>query len=103
MKSSPIYCKVNNPSRRSSCDFGAAEYFELDVLVGTSARNSHELGVISVSRHLQDDGTVKFQIWLDGMLLKAGILDGQDFELIHNDLAKISAFDELKRRENGDW
>jgi len=81
MKSSPIYNIIHNPSRVSDCSFGVKDHFRQDIRVGTSSRNSHTLADISVERHITDSGAVHFNLFLDGNLIKKGILNGQDFEV----------------------
>lgn len=81
MKSSPIYNIVINPGRKSDCSFGVSNRFAQEIRVGTSANNSHKLATISVEKFEMDDGTVKFNMWLDGMLIRFGTLDGQEFDL----------------------
>lgn len=78
MKSSPIYNIISNPQRKSDCSFGSAG-FDQTIRVGTSSSNSHELASISVERHEQTDGTVVFTMWLDGNIVKRGILSGKEF------------------------
>ena len=87
MKSSPIYNRITNPGRKSDCSFGSSEGFSQSILVGTSAKNSHELGVVHVARLPRDDGTVKFNMYVDGVLVKSGVLDGKNFEIKEKDNA----------------
>lgn len=80
MNSSSIYNRISRPSRhKTSADFGAGDGFEQTVLVGTSAKNSHTLGVIEVQRIAQADGRVEFALYLDNTMLRRGILDGKEF------------------------
>jgi hypothetical protein len=79
VKSSPIYNIINNPSRLSSCSFGAVDGFEQDIRVGTSSTNSHTLGTIAVKRHKRKDGTVWFALFLDGTYIKGGLLAGKQY------------------------
>jgi hypothetical protein len=81
MKSSAIYNRVNNSARKSDCSFGAGNGFDQTVLVGTSSSNSHELARISVEKYHLDDGTTMFTMFLDGAVVKRGILNGSDFEM----------------------
>ena len=82
MKSSPIYNKVSIAGRNNR-DFGAdADGFEQSILVGTSASNSHSFADISVKRIDRDNGTKEFIFFLDGDVIKRGILNGTDFERV---------------------
>ena len=81
MKSSPIYNIISNPKRKSDCSFGS-DGFRQEIRVGTSSSNSHTLGNISVERHFDDDGLAVFSMYLDGKLVKQGVLDKQDFTML---------------------
>ncbi len=82
MKSSPIYNFVHVPDRATNKDFGAGNQgFTQTVRVGTSSRNSHTFANISVTRELFEDGRVQFKLFIDGELIKRGILDGCEFGL----------------------
>ena len=82
MRSYPIYNKVTRyPSQATPVAFGARDSFEQTVLVGTSATNSHELGVITVERREIPGGEVEFALYLDNVLLRRGILDGKIFDI----------------------
>jgi len=82
MKASPIYNLINNPKRKSDCSFGAGDRFSQEIRVGTSSSNSHRLGSISVERYIDDDGLPVFSMYLDGILVKQGVLDGHDFTMV---------------------
>ena len=80
----PIYNKVTREQKHplgTRVAFGARESFEQTILVGTSAKNSHELGVISVERRELPDGDVEFALYLDNVLLRRGILDGKTLSI----------------------
>jgi len=81
MRSSPIYNVINNPSRKSDSSFGSAERFNQTIRVGTSASNSHRLAQIAVDYVDLADGRREFRMFLDGEVIKSGILDGKEFEL----------------------
>ena len=81
MKSSPIYNIISNPKRKSDCSFGS-DGFTQQIRVGTSSSNSHELARITVERHFNDTGDAVFSMYLDGKLVKKGVLTGKDFELV---------------------
>ena len=77
----PIYCKVKRKDLgfAKPLAFGARESFEQTILVGTSATNSHELGIITVERRALPDSEVEFSLYLDDVLIRRGILDGKEF------------------------
>ncbi len=77
MKSSPIYNIIANYGRKGNASFGSNEGFTQDIRVGTSKTNSHTLGTISVERYVNDDGSVKFTLFIDGIPCKTGYLTGK--------------------------
>ena len=82
MKRSPIYNFVQVPDRATNKDFGAGPLgFSQQICVGTGSNNSHVLARLNVGRDILDDGRVEFSLYLDGELIKRGILDGQSFGL----------------------
>ena len=81
MKSSPIYNIVNNHGRKSNSSFGSSKGYSMDVRVGTSASNSHLLANVETDFADLEDGTREFRLWVNGEIVKRGILDGKEFEL----------------------
>ena len=82
MKRSPIYNFINVPDRATAKDFGAGPLgFEQTICVGTGSNNSHVLARLNVTRCELDNGRVEFNLYMDGELVKRGILDGQSFGL----------------------
>ena len=79
MRQSPLYNIIHNPDRKSDCSFGSRHGFAQNVRVGTSASNSYTLGRIEVRRHVHEDGTVQFSLYVDGLLIKRGVLNGEEF------------------------
>ena len=75
----PIYNLISGQECTKNANFGSRESFEQDIRVGTSAKNSHTIGTVSVSREINEDKTVTFRLWLDGTLIKRGTLAGQSF------------------------
>lgn len=81
MKSSPIYNIVNNHGRKSDSSFGSSEGYSMDIRVGTSASNSHTLANVGTDFVDLEDGTREFRLWVDGEIVKRGILDGKEFAI----------------------
>ncbi len=78
----PIWNTVKRtPKFATKIAFGCQESFEQRILVGTSATNSHELGVIRVERRALPDGVVEFSLYLDDILVRRGLLDGKALEI----------------------
>lgn len=78
----PIWNTVKRtPKFATRIAFGARDSFEQTINVGTSAANSHELGIITVERREIPGGEVEFALYLDNVLLRRGILDEKIFDI----------------------
>ncbi len=77
----PIWTRVARDNHdMNQVVFGARHEYAQTILVGTSAKNSHPLGVITVQRRELPDGSgVEFALYLDNTMLRRGILDGSEF------------------------
>ncbi len=78
MSQFPIFCNVER-GEMTPVRFGARENIEIDVLVGTSAKNSHQLARVTVERYEIDGDSVGFLLSVDGVLVKSGRLTGKEF------------------------
>lgn len=82
MRQYPIWNEVHAVGgKKSPAHFGARDSFRQHVFVGTSSQNSHVLAFIEVERREQYDGTVEFALYVDGVMVKRGILDGFEFSI----------------------
>jgi len=81
MKSSPIYNIISNPGRKSDCSFGSSGGFTQDIRVGTSSSNSHTLANISVQQFVNGEGISEFSLFIDGKLVKQGLLINKKLEM----------------------
>ena len=77
----PIYNLVTRQEGGITPNFGARQGFRQDIRVGTSAKNSHTLAEISVSREELPGGEVCFRLFVDGQLTKLGVLTGKEFDV----------------------
>ncbi len=75
----PIYNLVTRYEGGPAQNFGAREGFTQKIQVGTSAKNSHNLAVITVEKNTDADGRVNFSLWLDGECVKRGTLKGKEY------------------------
>ena len=65
-KSSKIYVEVGD-DRKSNNSFGADEYVEMKIMVGMSAKNSMEIGRVSVRKTVADKTNIlKFEFKTTG-------------------------------------
>ena len=82
MKSSTVYCKIDNPQRKSDCSFGSAGFTQ-EICVGTSSSNSHTLANITVEKHLTEDGKgFCFTMFIDGTMVKRVIVQDGESDMI---------------------
>ena len=88
MKSSTVYCKIDNPQRKSDCSFGSAG-FNQTVCVGTSSSNSHDFLDMRVERSLLEDGNgYCFTLWLDGIMMKRAVVKNGEYDEFVNEFEK---------------
>lgn len=83
MRSYPIWTKVEACIYKSDKSFGAKDTSIQTILVGTSARNSHELAEIKTTRREIGDEVV-FKFSVDGEVLKELRFDKKTKEIIRN-------------------
>lgn len=89
MKSYPIWNKVQACIYKSNKSFGAKDFSETEILVGSSAKNSHTLAKVSTKRKEVNDENgnyIHFEFRVNGVLLKSLIFDNNDTragELLH--------------------
>lgn len=83
MKSYPIWTKVESCIYKSDKSFGAKDTSIQTILVGTSARNSHELAEIKTTRR-EIGNEIIFKFSVDGEILKELKLDKKTKKIIKN-------------------
>jgi len=83
-KSYPIWIDVSGDNYKTSKSFGSRDHVTLDINVGSSARNSHELARVSI--HMQEDeaGNRTFALSLDGLVMRSGVMTA-DKKFYHRD------------------
>ena len=63
---------------------------DLDICVGSSARNSHALAGIRVNMYEDEAGNRTFALALDGLVMRSGVMTA-DKKFYHRDPRKASA------------
>ena len=81
MRSYPIWNKVQACIYKSPKNWGAERHSEVEVFVGTSARNSHPFLAHKTTRRDLGDGRVEFRFYVDNVLIKQAILNGDEVKL----------------------
>lgn len=74
MKSYPIWNRVQACIYKSSKDWGAKRDAAVTVLVGTSARNSHEFVKHATTHRELGNGDREFRFYVDGVCIKRALL-----------------------------
>ena len=83
MKQYPIWNKVEACIYKGQKSYGVRETGEVEVLVGTSSRNSHSFLTHCVThRKIDDKGTREFRFYVDGNCIKKAKVTGGDYKEI---------------------
>ena len=70
----PIWNIVAGNDYAADKSYGVREYDSVDVVIGTSSKNSHEFVSHSLDVDLLDDGSRQFSFFVDGDLLKRAVM-----------------------------
>ena len=73
-RSYPIWNKVTACIYSSAKSYGVRETGEVEVVVGTSATNSHPFLKHATTHRLHDDGSRSYRFYVDGVCIKEAIL-----------------------------
>ena len=83
-KSYPIWIDVSGDNYKNSKSFGSRDSVSMDIKVGSSKTNSHDLARVSI--HMREDaaGNRTFALALDGMVMRSGVMT-KDKKFYHRD------------------
>ena len=83
-QSYPIWIDVSGDNYKQSKSFGSRDSVSLDIKVGSSKTNSHDLARVSI--HMREDaaGNRTFALALDGMVMRSGVMTA-DKKFYHRD------------------
>ena len=70
----PIWNDVGGTAYAGDKSYGVREYDSVDVVIGTSSKNSHHFVRHSLGVHLLDDGSRQFSFMVDGDLIKRAVM-----------------------------
>ena len=72
-KSYPIWIDVSGDNYKQSRSFGSRDHVTMDINVGSSKTNSHDLARVSI--HMREDaaGNREFALAIDGLVLRSGV------------------------------
>jgi len=75
MKAYPIWNQIRSCIYKGEKSYGVREEGAVKVLVGTSSRNSHHFLTHVTTHRLHDDGSREYRFYIDGEVVKTGILE----------------------------
>ena len=89
-QSYPIWIDVSGDNYKNSKSFGSRDCVTMDIKVGSSKTNSHDLARVSI--HMREDaaGNRTFALALDGLVMRSGVMT-KDKKFYHRDPRKASA------------
>ena len=73
-QSYPIWIDVSGDNYKQSKSFGSRNSVTMDINVGSSARNSHELARVSIHVQQDDAGNRTFALAVDGLVMRSGVM-----------------------------
>ena len=86
----PIWIDVSGDNYKQSKSFGSRDHVTMDINVGSSKTNSHELARVSIHWREDDAGNRTFALAVDGLVLRSGVMT-KDKKFYHRDPRKASA------------
>ena len=89
-KSYPIWIDVSGDNYKTNKSFGSRDYVAMDIRVGSSKTNSHDLARVSVHWNEDEAGNRTFALALDGLCMRSGVMT-KDKKFYHRDPRKASA------------
>ena len=90
MQSYPLWIDVSGDNYKQSRSFGSRDHVTLDINVGSSNTNSHELARVSVHFNQDAAGNRTYALAVDGLVLRSGVMT-KDKKFYHRDPRKASA------------
>ena len=90
MQQYPIWIDVSGDNYKQSRSFGSRDHVSLDINVGSSKTNSHELARVSIHMQQDDAGNRTFALAVDGLVMRSGVMTA-DKKFYMRDPRKASA------------
>ena len=89
-KSYPIWINVSGDNYKKDKSFRTRDYVAMDIKVGSSKTNSHELARVSIHWREDEAGNRTFALALDGLVMRSGVMTA-DKNFYMRDPRKASA------------
>jgi len=81
MPSYPIWNKITACIYKAPKSYGVKRDGLNEILIGTSAKNSHKFADIRTTFRKNEDGTRTYHLYLDDKLIKTAILKGKEIDI----------------------
>ena len=81
MASYPIWNKTTACIYKAPKSYGVKRDGLNEILIGTSAKNSHKFADIRTTFRKNEDGTRTYHLYLDDKLIKTAILKGKEIDI----------------------
>ena len=72
-QSYPIWINVSGDNYKQSKSFGSRNSVTMDINVGSSRTNSHELARVSIHMREDAEGNREFALAVDGLIMRSGV------------------------------
>ena len=86
----PIWIDVSGDNYKTDKSFGSRDHVTMDIKVGSSKTNSHDLARVSIHWREDDAGNRTFALALDGLAVRSGVMTA-DKNFYMRDPRKASA------------
>ena len=73
-KSYPIWINVSGDNYKTDKSFGSRDSVSMDIKVGSSKTNSHDLARVSIHWREDEAGNRTFALALDGLVMRSGVM-----------------------------
>ena len=83
-KSYPSWINVSGDNYKTAKSFGSRDHVTMDINVGSSKTNSHELARVSIHWREDEAGNRTFALALDGLVMRSGVMT-KDKKFYHRD------------------
>ena len=83
-KSYPIWMKVSGDNYKKDKSFGSRDSVTMDIKVGSSKTNRHDLARVSIHMREDDAGNRTFALALDGLVVRSAVMT-KDKKFYHRD------------------
>tara|TARA_B100000674_G_scaffold443664_1_gene408745 strand:- start:178 stop:447 length:270 start_codon:yes stop_codon:yes gene_type:complete len=73
-QSYPIWINVSGDNYKKDKSFGSRDSVSMDIKVGSSKTNSHDLARVSIHWREDNAGNRTFALALDGLVMRSGVM-----------------------------